>query len=359
YDFKRIPVDPIVARLRDLCEKEGIKMDDESMYLIARKADGGLRDALSLMDQTISYCADDIHIDQVRQIFGMIPNQVYHDFMQMIKAHDSQNLIIELHNIFEEGTDLQEFIANMLEYLRVVLLSKLGIKIKDISPEEMPLFEEIAQRFSQNDLLYIMSQLMQTKTDIRLSNNPYLLIEAMMIKLSRLDEINEISELIASLKTTGFSPGVIASAKVSKPAEKSTAKAPQRCSKAKEQPEITKLEFNEEVVRENWKALASRLKKISTGTGLAFQNAELINLSGNAMSLKLGTQTDIGLLKNNLERIEETLKDVFGKPLHINLELEQGETPTKVNIIRKTIDDLKKENPELASFIDETEARWV
>lgn len=359
YDFKRIPVDAIVARLRDLCQQEGIKMDDESMYLIARKADGGLRDALSLMDQTISYCGNDIQIDQVRQIFGMIPNQVYHDFMQMIKAHDSQNLIVELHNIFEEGTDMQEFIANMLEYLRVVLLSKLGIKIKDISLDEMPLFEEIARSFSQNDLLYIMSQLMQTKMDIRLSNNPYLLIEAMMIKLSRLDEIHEIGELIASLKSTGISPGVMAAPMANRPADKPAAKAPQPCSKAKEQPEIKKLELSEETLHQNWEALASRLKRISTGTGLAFQNAELIKFSGNAMSLKLKTQTDIGMLKNNLERIEETLKDVFGKPIHINLELEQGEAPTKVDIVRKDINDLKKENPELASFIDQTEARLI
>lgn len=360
YDFKRIPVEAIVARLKDLCQEEGIKMDEESMYLIARKADGGLRDALSLLDQTISYCADDIKIEQVRQIFGMIPNQVYHDFMQMIKAHDSQNLIIELHNIFEEGTDLQEFIANMLEYLRVVLLSKLGIKIKDISPEELPLFAEIAKSFSQNDLLYIMSQLMQTNTDIRYSNNPYLLIEAMMIKLSRLDEIDEISELIASLKTTGFSPAIPAPQVAGKSTAKPAATAPpQRCTKAQEPPEIKKLELSEESLRENWEALASRIKKTSLVAGLAFQNAELIRFSGSALSLKLKTQTDSTMLKNNQERIEEILKDVFGKSIHINQELEQGETPTKVHIVRKDIDDIKKENPELASFIDQTEARLI
>ncbi len=359
YDFKRIPVDAIVARLKDICVQEGIKMDEESMYLIARKADGGLRDALSLLDQTISYCANDINIEQVRQIFGMIPNQVYHDFMQMIKAHDSQNLIIELHNIFEEGTDLQEFIANMLEYLRVVLLSKLGIKIKDISPEEMPLFEEIAKSFSQNDLLYIMSQLMQTNTDIKRSNNPYLLIEALMIKLSRLDEIDEISELIASLKSTGFSPALAALPKASSPVRTPIEAQPERCAKAKEQPEIKKLELSEEALRENWEALASRIKKISLVTGLAFQNAELIKFSGHALSLKFKTQTDIAVLKNNSERIEEILKDVFGKPIHINLDLEQTEPPTEVHIVRKNIDDLKKENPELASFIDQTEARLI
>lgn len=359
YDFKRIPVDAIVARLKDVCQQEGIKVDEESMYLIARKADGGLRDALSLLDQAISYCANDINIEQVRQIFGMIPNQVYHDFMQMIKAHDSQNLIIELHNIFEEGTDLQEFIANMLEYLRVVLLSKLGIKIKDISPEEMPLFEEIAKSFSQNDLLYIMSQLMQTNTDIRHSNNPYLLIEAMMIKLSRLDDIDEISELIASLKSTGFSPVAAASPQAHRPAAKASEAQPERCSRPKVQPEIAKLEFSEAVLRENWEALINRMKKISLGTGLAFKEAELIKAGVNSISLKLQTQNKIDTFNNNMEQIEKTLNDVFGKPIRINLELEQTESPTMVHIVRKNIDDIKKENPELASFINQTEARLI
>jgi DNA polymerase III subunit gamma/tau len=359
YDFKRIPVEAIVARLRDLSEKEGIRVDDESLYLIARKADGGLRDALSLMDQTISYCQNDIQIDQVRQIFGMIPNQVYHDFMQLIKNHDTQGLIIELHKIFEEGTDLQEYIANMLEYLRIVMLCKLKIKIKDISPDEMPLFEEISQLFSQNDLLYIMSQLIQTKNDIRLSNNPYLLIEAMMIKLSRLEEIDEISSLIADLKAGGISalPPAVQSAYQALPKPEAKRVAPS--GQAETQPEIHKLELNEDALRENWPALASRIKKSSKIAGLAFQNAELLKFSGSALSLKVKKQTDISMLKSNLERIEEILRDVFGKPLHINLELEQVETPTKVHIMRKTIDDVKKENPELASFIEQTEARLI
>jgi len=83
--FKRIPVEAIVQRLKDLAAEENITIDEDSLYLIARKADGGMRDALSLMDQTISYCGDKIEIARVRQIFGMIPTQVYFEFMQKIK----------------------------------------------------------------------------------------------------------------------------------------------------------------------------------------------------------------------------------------------------------------------------------
>jgi DNA polymerase-3 subunit gamma/tau len=142
-------------------------------------------------------------------------------------------------------------------------------------------------------------------------------------------------------------------------AQKPTATAAERCTKAKEEPEITKLEASEEVLRENWEALTSRMKKISLGTYLAFKEAELIKFDGNAISLKLKTQNKIDTFNNNMEQIEKTLKDVFGKPIRVNLELEQTEPPSKVHIVRKNIDDLKKENPELASFIDQTEARLI
>lgn len=357
YDFKRIPVEAIVARLRDISEKEGITVDDETLYLIARKADGGMRDALSLLDQTISYCQNDIHIDQVRQIFGMIPNQVYHDFMQLIKNHDTQHLIIELHRIFEEGMDLPEFIANMLDYLRIVLLCKLEIKLKDISPAEMPLFEEISQLFTQNDLLYILSQLIQTKNDIRLSNNPYLLIETMMIKISRMDEIEELSNLIADLKAGGIASPPVAVKKPTVTRSNATPKPP--VSSAPKEPEIKNLEFSEEILRDNWAALTNRIKKSSKIAGLAFQDAELVKLSGNALTLQLTKQTDLAMIMTNLERIEAIFKDVFGKAIHINLELEQKEPPPTVPHKRKTIEDIKKENPELSRFIEQTEARLI
>ncbi|HQQ67799.1 MAG TPA: DNA polymerase III subunit gamma/tau [Candidatus Cloacimonadota bacterium] len=360
YDFKRIPVDAIVQRLKDLAIQEGIRVDDESLYLIARKADGGMRDALSLMDQTISYCMNDITIDRVRQIFGMIPNQVYHDFMLLIHAHDPGSLIEMLHQIFEEGTDLQEFIANMLEYLRIVILSKLGIAIKDVSQDELPLFEEIASIFSQTDLLYVMSQLMQTRADIRLSGNPYLLIEATMIKLARLEEISDIAQLIKDLQKGGVSPlPASSSSEKPLPTVKKPEAAPIRQEPRSPEPELGKLEFNEEVLEQNWSKLVTRLKKGSFVSGIAMEGAKKLGISGNAINLQFDSSTRLNSVKTNLERIEAMFTDVFGKPIHLNCLLEEKEAPTRVEIKRKTIDDIKADNPEIASFIEQTNARLL
>lgn len=361
YDFKRIPVEAIVQRLKDLAVKEQVSVDEESLYLIARKADGGMRDALSLMDQTISYCMNDITIDRVRQIFGMIPNQVYHDFMQMINAKDPQSLITMLHQIFEEGTDLQEFTANMLEYLRIVIMRQMNIEIKDVSAEELPLFDEIAALFSQTDLLYILSQLMQTKTDIRLSNNPYLLIEATMIKLSRLEDISDLAALILDLQKGGITMNAAkpaASDKLAAPGPK-PAPAPIARESRTAEPELPKLDFTAEVLEQNWTKLIARLKKHSFLMGLAMENAKNLGISGNAISLQFDSSTKLNSVKTNQERIETVFSDVFGKPIHLNCLLEEKEAPTKVEIKRKTIDDIKSENPEIATFIEQTDARLI
>ncbi|MCK9556736.1 MAG: DNA polymerase III subunit gamma/tau [Candidatus Cloacimonetes bacterium] len=369
YDFKRIPIEAIVARLKELAEKEEIKVDEESLYLIARKADGGMRDALSLMDQTISYCASDIQIAQVRQIFGIIPNQLYYDFMCRIKEHDAQKLIVSLHQIFEEGTDLQEFIANMMEFLRLVLLCKLGIRINDVSAEELPLFTEVANMFSQNDLMYIMSQLVQTRNDIRQSNNPYLLIEATMIKLSRLDEIDDISSLINYLRQSGpDSHTITAPAELyptrEQPARKEipakqSAESTEPRERVEQSKELPRPEASIEGLKANWTDLTSRIRKSSQLAGLAFKSSEILNMTDTVITLKLDTATNFNALKAHLERIENIISDVFGKALRVNLKLEEKDSPSKVEIKRKSIEDIAAENPELKSFIEQTEARLV
>ena len=92
---------------------------------------------------------------------------------------------------------------------------------------------------------------------------------------------------------------------------------------------------------------------------MAFQNAELVHLKEHALILRIRSKTELGILKSNQERIEAIIKDVYGKALHLSFELLEQEAPTKVDIPRKTIDDIKQENPELAKFIEQTESRLI
>jgi lambda repressor-like predicted transcriptional regulator len=207
----------------------------------------------------------------------------------------------------------------------------------------------------------------QTRNDIRISNNPYLLIEATMIKLARLDEIDDISRLIAQIKQGGTTMNAVPTATA--PASMSPipiASAPRSSSapnmpkaQTEDAPQIRKLEPTEENLKKYWQELATRISKSSKIAGLAFKAARFAALRENAIVARLDSITNHNAIKTHLERIEAIIADVFDKPLKLILELDEKETPTKVEIIRKTIDNVKEEIPELKSFIEQTDARLI
>lgn len=398
YDFKRIPVEAIVQRLADLAREENITIDEDSLYLIARKADGGMRDALSLLDQTISYCGDKIEIAQVRQIFGMIPTQVYFEFMQKIKEGETAGIVTRLHAIFEEGMDLQEFLSGMLEYLRLVLLFNIGVQLRDIGSDEMNLYSEIAKMFSQSELLYVVSQLIKTKNDIKQSGNPYLLIEAMMIKLSRMDEMEDVGVLIEALKHGGSFGAPKMQKAAPAPARPESARrsseprqaaplmqrtapiedAPRQAAPSTQSyapreevpmpqaPELIEeddnevIECNLENLKKNWDKLLNRVKKQSIMAFIALDKSEILSLGERILALKASDNTNMMALNKNQEIIEKEIEKLTGKKLVLKPTLDDDYVvPSEVEIKRKTIDEIKAENPELAEFINETQARLV
>ncbi|MDY0152090.1 MAG: DNA polymerase III subunit gamma/tau [Candidatus Cloacimonas sp.] len=359
YDFKRIPIEAIVQRIKDLSVVEGIKIDNESMYLIARKADGGMRDALSLLDQAISYCLNNITIERVRLIFGLIPNQVYYRFLTLINAKDAKGLITELHAIFEQGTDLQEFIANMQEFIRVLILRKLGVQIKDINPEELPIFDELGTMYAQDKLLYMMSFLIGCRADLKSSSNPFLILETMMIKFCKMDEMDDLAAMIAKLNSgTALQSTIATSPAPQQNVQSAKTTSPYRAPEPiiQEEPELPKVDFNSENLEKTWARIIARMRKISGMGALALEKVTDKEAKSRSLYLTVDTQTGLNTLKANQEKIQVILNDLFHQDLLVEFKLIDGVTPTQVQIKRRTIDDIKAESPELAKFIENTDS---
>lgn len=368
YDFKRIPVDSIVKRIKELAAEEHVSIDDESIFLIARKADGGLRDALSLMDQVLSYCMNEVTIDKVREIFGLLPNQVFKGLLQNIRNNESQALIMEIQKVFEQGTELQEFLNNFMDFLRIVLLRQVGISPSEISKDEYPLYDEISAQFSRSELLYIISALMQCKQDIRSSTNPQLILEVVLIKLSRMDEMNEISQIITkldSIKISGASQPALAQTRimadpVSKPVYNKPAEQPVQ--ELPPEPEALEAcpEFNEASLKQVWPRLIAKVKKAGTGiVPISLSQAQIIEVKECSFKLQIRGLTYYTPLNKSKELVESILKELFGKAIRLELELMETEAPQTVQIKRKSLDDLKAENPGIQEYLELTKSRLI
>lgn len=367
YDFKRIPVDAIVRRLREITLAEGIKTDEDSLYMIARKADGGMRDALSLLDQVLSYCLNDVNVDKVREIFGMIPNQVYSELFAMVKNKETARLIETLHKILEDGMDPQELLVNMTEFIRVVLLRKAGVSPQDITSDEYPLFDSVSKSFSQAELMYLISALMQARQDHRGSSNPQLLLEVLMIKLCRMDEMNDIATLLEMLKSGAALQIPAASPqpeRSSQPSFKPAAPAVQAAYVSQPEPQsvhspeqvVSTPTFDIEGINAHKDKLLLRLKRISTAASIAFSTAIIDKAEDQVLTLSVSQPSLFSALNTKKDEIEHQLSDFFGKPIRLIINHDKGEEP-KIEIKRRSLDDIKDQNPNLAKFIEITNSK--
>jgi DNA polymerase-3 subunit gamma/tau len=195
FDFKRIPIDLIVKNLRSICEHENLQYEEEALFQIAKKADGGMRDALSLMDQVISTGKDVIGEAIVREVFGILPFEVYERILLSIDSGNTGEVIRNLHSIIEMGNDIIEIVNGFLDYLRLCLLSFYDVETGEVSKAQYQALKNVCAKFDGQDLLYIISLMMKTKVDMKSGDNPAILLEIVLIKLSKIKDLVDIESV--------------------------------------------------------------------------------------------------------------------------------------------------------------------
>ena len=201
FDFKKIPVDMIVKRLKEIAQIEKINVEDEALYPIAKKADGGMRDALSLMDQVISYGIEHITIKQVEEIFGLVGYEVFNKFMEAVLNNNPHEIITQFLKITEQGVDIQEFINDFLEYLRQFIFIKYNINQEGIAQNVLSSMQVLARQFTEDEILYIINYLIETKNNLRTSATPDILAELSFIKISKITEMKSLKSILDILSS--------------------------------------------------------------------------------------------------------------------------------------------------------------
>lgn len=354
FDFKRIPIEDIIRRLTDIVKSESISVDSESLYLIARKADGGMRDALSLMDQVISYCANNVTIDRVREIFGILPVQAYNSLFVQIANHQPGALIVELQNIFDRGVDVGETINELLEFCRIVLLQKLNVKTAEISPDELPVYRELVPAFSVDDLLYIISSLVQVKREIKTSSNPYFILEVALIKLSKMDSMQDLAKVLETIKSGDYVPSVsMASVNVASKPLSTSSNTATKAHETEHEPEVLiKTTFSEENLKANWHRILARLRKLSQFASTALAAAKIEKVSDDSLIIKPGNQSGYQLLQKALPKLTEIFKELFNADIKISLS--EADKVESIAPKQSSLNEILEANPMISRLAEIT-----
>ncbi len=209
FNFRRIPTGEILEKLKAVAKQEKVKVSESTLFLIAKHADGSLRDGESLLDQLTSFGGGTVSEDDVQLLLGLTGDEAYAALLNALLAHDAKSAFEQLGKISEEGKDLNQFVRGLLEWFRDLLIlnvTKNSGDLVEADEERMSILEKLSPSFSREELLFSVTLLQQLIRDIRWSDTPKFLVEACLLKIAGRSSLRPLDEILKELKTIEQTP---------------------------------------------------------------------------------------------------------------------------------------------------------
>ena len=205
FDLRRIGSADIKARLSHVLDAEGVKADNDALSLIARAADGSMRDALSLTDQVLSLGDGSISPKRVRDALGLVAEDEFLDLLTIIAEHRAADVFPFIGRMAEAGVDFSTFLAGFGDALRAQLAVVLGGQPTDVSERAREALVAGASRFQAADLVRMLTALTELEPRFRRSGQQQLLLETALVRFALIDKTVDVEALLRSL---GGSPAI-------------------------------------------------------------------------------------------------------------------------------------------------------
>lgn len=190
YDFKRINIETIADRLRDLMQQEQVAVEEKALKYIAKTADGSMRDALSLLDQCIAFhFGEELTYDKVLDVLGAVDTGVFSKLLELIVTHDIPGCISLLEQVVMQGRELSQFVTDVTWYLRNLLLVKTsGSDIEDVidvSSDNLVKLREEAENMDAEKIMRYIRIFSELSGQVKYATQKRILIEMTLIKLCK------------------------------------------------------------------------------------------------------------------------------------------------------------------------------
>src|SRR5438046_2724147 len=199
FDFRRIGPHAIVDRLRHVVSAEGLSADDEALHLIAKSADGGMRDGLSILDQVVSFGEGPVTAARVREVLGLISDDLYGELLRLVSERDPKAVFPLVERLMDAGADLSEFVAGAGEVLRAVLLGNLGGKPEGFTEAMLALIERYRSPLPAPDVVRLLAVLSEMEPQLRSSGNTRLAVELLLLRWAMMARTVELQTVIEAL----------------------------------------------------------------------------------------------------------------------------------------------------------------
>lgn len=362
FDFRRVSMEDEVGRLQYVCDQERISIDKEALHYIARLSDGGMRDALSLLDQAASFATGEIQLADILSITGGIASDQFKRLVTYIKEQNLGAALELIDTFMQEGKSADKCIENLIHYFRDLLMVRMVPNSPVIAERvfDMAELKEIASHFTPSEMMSMIETLNHYQSEMKYSVQPQTLLEIAILKISgghrgveasmveagvrqpqgdllaqMTQRMKQLEDQLAGLLKSGVSVASGESAKQAPAAKAPVASAPSKKSGLKLDPYLKASEGPEtKTALMKWSQVLGDVKEKKITVHAWFVNGDLVAMLDDVVLVAFKNE----MHRNTTEKLENkviiegVLSSVFGKPMRL------------LTVMRKEWDDAKNES---------------
>jgi DNA polymerase-3 subunit gamma/tau len=334
FDFRRIGPAAIRDRLRQVLAAEQLAADDDALTLIARHADGGMRDALSVLDQCLSFGEGAVTAARVREVLGLVGDELYAEVLRVVTGRDPAGVFPLVARLLDAGADLAEFLGGTGEMLRSLLMLQVGVQPDEITESLRAALEGYRDQLTEGDVLRMLRLLAESETAVRRSGNARLAVETLLLRWTLMDRTVDLAAVIAG----GAPPS--GSVPASPPPRRAAAAAPSVPASplpplASAPAAMPGVGLNAEALSGAWESIVTRARERSSFLGAALAACRPLRVEGRTVVLELTDDNPIH--REGLERgragVEAVLSEVAGVAVTVTVASAAAESaarPTRI-----------------------------
>jgi DNA polymerase III subunit gamma/tau len=376
FDFKRVFFPDLVTSINNIAEKEKIKISEDALYILARKADGSVRDAQSLLDQVIAYGGTEITKELVEKTLGIVDQEILFELTDIVFKKDAQKGLSLLNQLIDSGTDILELVKGLLDHLRNLLVARIdGVsdQLFDMSKDYIEKYKKESKKFSESDILRMINILTDLSFQVKKASEPRIHLEVALMKMIKMEKSVNLEEVIKRLDS--LCSGGIKSEKNSHHhteeegnedlAQKET--QPQEILKSASTKDIN-LTFED--IRAGWDKVLGKVKKVKVSLWPCLIEGKLLCFEEGMIKMEYpnGKQFHKQQVekRENLKLIQKTLEEIYGFPLGIKFTLDTNKTTPVANqkdpyTSKKSLDleKIKEEEPLIKSILENFEGEII
>ncbi|MCP8617174.1 DNA polymerase III subunit gamma/tau [Salirhabdus salicampi] len=338
FDFKRISQHSIISRLQEIMDAENIKVEEEALKTVALAAEGGMRDALSLIDQAISYSEDNVvELNDVLAVTGSVSQKKLGEIVQYLDRKEVKSALQLVDQFFQEGKDPGRFVLDLIYYLRDVLLYQSSSQGEELLERAIPnnVFYELSETLNAGWIQSAIKRLNECQQEMKWTNSPKVFLEIALLHIAEAEgvtskaeaeiatipseyvqKIEQLEKALHTLKQSGIEGEKKEKEKPSTP----TRSAGRKYKVPYERIRVVLEDASKQVlksIQSQWGSFMDSVKRNSAPAHAKLMNSKPVAASEDALVLSFKYEIHCSLVLENQETIESLLADYLGKRMTI------------------------------------------